>query len=100
MEDNQQIAETGSAVADMNLQETVRISQDEEERNEVFHDSLTEEQWRQQLDAPASGTESAPQYREQTGEGTAEGGTGQYPPTPIMKSQNDLSRRRKPRFVQ
>ena len=78
MEPNQRIAETGLAVADMNLQETARVVPDEEERDEIFHDSMTEEQWRQQLVAPILGTELALQYREQTGEGIEEGGTGQY----------------------
>ena len=67
MESDQQIAETGLAVADMNLQDTVRLPLDEEEQEEIFHDSMTEEQWQQQMVVPTSGTE--------------EGRAGQYPPT-------------------
>ena len=60
MEENQNITEIGTAVADMDLQETIRIPQ-EEEQNEIFHDSMTEEQWREQMDAQASGTDRVPQ---------------------------------------
>ena len=63
MEENQNIADIGAAVTDMDLQETIRIPQ-EEENNEIFHDSMTEEQWREQLDAQASGTEQGPQNKE------------------------------------
>ena len=67
MESDQQIAETEKAVSDMDLQDTVRIPLDEEEQEEIFHDSMTEEQWKQQLGVPTSGTE--------------ESRVGQYPPT-------------------
>ena len=63
MEENQNITEIGTAVADMDLQETIRIPQ-EEEQNEIFHDSMTEEQWREQVDAQASGTDQVPQASE------------------------------------
>ena len=63
MEENQNIAEIGTAVADIDLQETIRIPQ-EEEQNEIFHDSMTEEQWREQIDAQASGTDQVPQDSE------------------------------------
>ena len=46
MEDNQQITDTQSGMAEMHLQETLRIPREEEEQNEIFHDSMTEEQWR------------------------------------------------------
>ena len=64
MEDNQRITDTQSGIAEMNLQETLRIPREEEEQNEIFHDSMTEEQWREQLDAPASGTERGSQDKE------------------------------------
>ena len=60
MEENQNITEIGTAVADIDLQETIRIPQ-EEEQNEIFHDSMTEEQWREQMDAKASDTDRVPQ---------------------------------------
>ena len=84
MEDNQQVTDTQSGTAEMNLQETLRIPREEEDQNEVFHDSLTEAQWQEQLDAPASGAET-----EQT-EGGAEGGGRQHPPTRITKSRRIL----------
>ena len=67
MESDQQIAETGMAVSEMDLQDTVRIPLDEEEQEEIFHDSMTEEQWKQQLGVPTAGIE--------------ESRAGQYPPT-------------------
>ena len=67
MESDQQIAETGLAVADIDLQDTVRLPLEEDEREEMFHDSMTEEQWKQQLGVPTSGTE--------------ESRAGPYPPT-------------------
>ena len=63
MEEDQITAETGSAIEAMTLQETIRIPQ-EEEQNEIFHDSMTEEQWREQVDAQASGTDQVPQASE------------------------------------
>ena len=85
MESDQQIAETGLAVADMDLQDTVRIPPDEEEQEEVFHDSMTEEQWKQQLGVPTAGTE--------------ENRAGQYPPTPRRKERGNLSCQGTPRLV-
>ena len=43
METNQFTTDTESALGAITLQETRRIEQDEEEQNEIFHDSLTEE---------------------------------------------------------
>ena len=86
MEDNQQSTDTQSGIADMNLQETLRIPREEEDQNEVFHDSLTEAQWREQLDAPASGQERSLQDREQMAGGAqqadrgAEGDGRHHPP--------------------
>ena len=57
MEENQQIADTESAMADINLQETIRIPQEEEEQNDVFHDSLTEAQWQQRLNEQLTETD-------------------------------------------
>ena len=63
METNQINENTESAIEAMTLQETIRIPQ-EEEQNEIFHDSMTEEQWREQVDAQASGTDQVPQASE------------------------------------
>ena len=99
METNQINENTESAIEAMTLQETIRIPQ-EEEQNEIFHDSMTEEQWREQVDAQASGTDQVPQDQkqrtaetEQT-EGEAEGGSKQYPPTQITKNPRILKQRR------
>ena len=63
---------------------------------EEINQSLTETQWRQQLDAPASRTERNSWNQEQiagridqTENGTEMGG-GQYPPTQITKGDNRI----------
>ena len=73
MENNQIIRETESALEAIALQETRQIEQNEEEQNEIFHDSLSEAQLRQQLDDPDSGS--------QIQGNMTEGGSGQNPPT-------------------
>ena len=108
MESDQQIAETGLAVADINLQDTVRLPLEEDEREEIFHDSMTEEQlqqqlndqinepdtglqrrrdWEQEKQRITEGLQQRWQAKDRTANGSenpeeiAEGGNGQYPPT-------------------
>ena len=76
--------------------ENSRIMAEIREMAEDINESLTETQWRQQLDAPASTTEQNSWNQEQiagridqTENGTEMGG-GQYPPTQITKNRNRL----------
>ena len=69
MENNQITTETELALEAITLQETRQLEQNEEDQNEIFHDSLTEVQLQQQLN------------ESQILENMAEGGNGQNPPT-------------------
>ena len=78
----------------MALQKTIAIAEDEQQ--EMFHDSLTEEQLREQLNAQATDTdqESAEAERRmkegrQPQNQTAKG-EGHNPPTQIMKNLSSL----------
>ena len=66
MEQNKPRTEMEAAIDEIALQETLPINRQEqdEEQNEIFHDSMTEEQWREQMDAQASGTDRVPQDSE------------------------------------
>ena len=75
MEDNQITRETELALGAIDLQETRPLERNEEDQNEIFHDSLTEEQLRQQLNELDKG----PQIQT----GMAEGIGEQNPPTHI-----------------
>ena len=56
---------------------------------EEINQSLTETQWRQQLDAPASGAEQVSQNQGQNA------GSRQYPPTQTTKGRNRLRQLRR-----
>ena len=94
MENNQQTSESTSALEAMTLQETIMIGTEQEEQNEIFHDSLSEAQWQQQLNDQLTVTDLGSQAQGRTTEGTertecmVEGGGGHHPPTQIAKNPN------------
>ena len=87
MENNQQTSESTSALEAMTLQETIMMGTEQEEQNEIFHDSLSEDQWQQQLNDQLTVTDLGSQAQGKTAEGIErtesmiEGGGVQHPPT-------------------
>ena len=87
MENNQQTSESISALEAMTLQETIMMRTEQEEQNEIFHDSLSEDQWQQQLNDQLTVTGLGSQAQGKTAEGIErtesmiEGGGVQHPPT-------------------
>ena len=109
MEDNQQITDTQSGMAEMHLQETLPISRQEQDEIER---SLTEQQWQQELirqdmDSDTEITDTRMPLQkdqkqkgngsDQTEEVTGKGGR-QQPPTRITKKPNILRQLRQRRI--
>ena len=94
MENNQQTSESASALEAMTLQETIMMGTEQEEQSEIFHDSLSEAQWQQQLNDQLTVTDLGSQAQGKTTEETertecrVEGSGRQHPPTQIAKNPN------------
>ena len=102
MENRQATTDSDIGIESLALQETIAVG--EGDQQEIFHDSLTEAQWQEQLKAPATNTDQERDERErrlkerwQLQNQTAKlasaskaEGNRQHPPNQITKNQNSL----------